>query len=510
MNDVQKPSGYLLGIDSGNTVIKAAVFDLNGNELACHSEKMQTLRPQSGFTETDMQGHWGHCVEAIRAALADSGVRADEVLAVGCSGHGNGLYLLDRQNQPLLAIQSLDARAESLVSDDVLDIAAIRAINHQGTWAAQTPLLLRWLKQNQPETYSQIGTAFLCKDYISFRLSGQRCSDLTDMSGCGLIDFSHRHYSNELHALFGIADASGYLPELNNSSDVIGGVTQQAAGETGLKSGTPVVAGLFDVVASAVGSGVERTGRASIIAGTWSINQVVVDALPAPGSIFMASCFDRERFFAIESSATSATNLEWFVREFCHPESIEAERRGLSVYEVCNEQLVSVEPLIDLPLFHPYLYGSGQSSLGRAGFFGVTGWHGRREMLYALYEGVVFGHRHHIERLRAAGIEFESAILTGGGARSEYWAQMFADILNLEVHLSACSETGAKGAAIAAGIGAGVFRDYADGVAAMTTVTRTFKPDHQRQTIYQQRYRLFCRLLAAMEPLWHAFANPTT
>lgn len=503
----EQTSGYLLGIDSGNTVIKAAVFDLQGREIAVCSIKMQTLQPQCGFAETNMQEHWLHCIEAVRSALAQSGVQASDVLAVGCSGHGNGLYLLDIQREPLLAIQSLDVRAESMVTDNSLDVASIQAINRQGIWAAQTPMLLRWLKLSRPDLYQRIGTAFLCKDYIGFRLTGQCASDRTDMSGCGLIDFVRRDYSADLHTLYGIPEAGEYLPALFESTDIIGGVIGDVAAQLGLAPGTPVVAGLFDVVASAVGSGVERTGQASIIAGTWSINQVVVEALPEAGSIFMASCFDRQRFLAIESSATSAANLEWFVHEFCHPERVEAERRGVPVFAVCNERLSSIEPSLDLPVFHPYLYGSGQSSLGRAGFFGVTGWHGRQGLLYALYEGVVFGHRHHIERLRAAGIDFDSAILTGGGARSDYWAQMFADVLNVEISLSACSETGARGAAIAAGIGAGVFADYAAGVAAMTTIIRTFKPDSQYQSIYEQRYQLFCRLLAVMEPFWCSFSH---
>jgi L-xylulokinase len=509
VNKPEQTSGYLLGIDSGNTVIKAAVFDLQGRELAVCNAKMQTAHPQCGFAETDMQAHWLHCVDAVRSALAQSGVQASDVLAVGCSGHGNGLYLLDTQCEPLLAIQSMDARAESLVTDGSLDVAAIQAINGQGIWAAQTPMLLRWLKLNRPELYQRIGAAFLCKDYIGFRLTGECASDRTDMSGCGLIDFVRRDYSADLHALYGIPEAGDYLPSLFESTDVIGGVTDDVAAQLGLSSGTPVVAGLFDVVASALGSGVERTGQASIIAGTWSINQVVVEALPEAGSIFMASCFDRRRFLAIESSATSATNLEWFVHEFCQPERAGADQRGVSVFAVCNERLSSVEPSLDLPIFHPYLYGSGQSSLGRAGFFGVTGWHDRQTLLYAIYEGVVFGHRHHIERLRTAGIDFDSAILTGGGARSDYWAQMFADVLNVEIHLSACSETGARGAAIAAGVGAGTFPDYAAGVAAMTTITRTFKPDQQYQSIYERRYQLFCRLLAAMEPLWDSFSHDT-
>ena len=498
---------YLLGIDCGNTVIKAALFDLDGRELAVCSRSVETLQPAPGFTETDLDAHWTLCAEAIRGVLEQSGIAPNRIAGIGTSGHGNGLYLLDGAGEPLLGIQSMDGRAEADLAAGDLDTDAILAINHQGIWAAQTPVLLRWLKRHRPDLYGRIGTAFLCKDYVGYRLTGERGSDLSDMSGCGLLDFSRNDYSDDLLARFDLADLRDRLPPLRESTEVLGRVTAGAANKTGLAEGTPVVAGLFDVVASALGSGVERTGQASIIAGTWSVNQVVVERPPAPGSIFMSCCFDRDRYLAIESSATSTTNLEWFLRECGGDDRQAAERAGRSVYDLIGDQLDGISLPSDQPLYQPYLYGAGQVAQARAGFYGVTGWHGRASLLYALFEGVVFGHRHHLDRLRQAGVAPDSARLTGGGARSPYWSQLFADILGIDIQTARGTETGALGAAIAAGTGTGLFRDYADGVARMTTLADTYRPRAELSDFFEQRYQWFLELRRVMMPLWQQMAE---
>ncbi len=507
MLDIPAQSKCLLGIDCGNTVIKAALFTTQGRELAVHAESVDTLRPAPGFAETDMAMHWQQCVSAIRQVLATSGIDPSQIVGIGTSGHGNGLYTLDRDGQPLKAIQSMDTRAEQQLAAGGLDNAAILALNHQGIWAAQTPVLLRWLKTYEPAIYHQIGTAFLCKDYVGYCLTGERGSDYTDMSGCGLLDFEQGSYSSRLLSLFDLADAEACLPPLRHSTDLLGRVTDAVAESTGLRAGTPVVAGLFDVVASTLGSGVERTGEASIIAGTWSCNQAVVDTLPPAGSIFMPSQFDDSRFVAIESSATSTANLEWFIREFCAAEMQQAQAEGCSVYDVISKQLARIELPSDQPLFHPYLYGAGQSAQARAGFYGITGWHGRSSLLYALFEGVVFGHRQHIERLQAAGVPFQSATLTGGGARSRYWTQLFADILGIEIHTAAGTETGALGAAIAAGTGSGVFANYAEGCAAMTERLESFNPRPELRAYFDQRYEWFVELWQTLDPVWRRMAR---
>ena len=457
------------------------------------------LTPAPGHVERDMEELWTNAAVVIRECLETAGVDAAAVAAVGCAGHGNGLYLLDKGGAPLLAIQSLDMRAARLAEDLRANGNGERlhAICLQEPWPSQTPTLLAWVRSHAPEIYARCGTAFLCKDFVTFRLTGRRVSDVSDMSGAGLVRLPDGTYDAGLLEGYGLADAFDMLPELLGPTDVAGWVTADAAAATGLAEGTPVVAGLFDVVASALGSGASAPGEASIIAGTWSINQVIAASAIADPAIFMVSAFAADRFMAIESSATSAANLEWYVREL-----VERGGHREDPFGACNRRVAEVTPSAHDPYFHPFLYGSREGASMRAGFYGLAGWHGEGHLLRALFEGVAFEHRRHIDVLRRSGLRFDSATLSGGGARSEVWPQMFADVLGIPITVGACAETGALGAAIAAGVGAGVFPDLASGVQAMTRRHATFVPDPVMARHYGERYCTYGMLTDAMKPLW--------
>jgi len=497
-------ASYILGLDAGNTVIKAILFDLSGRELAVAARDGRSSMPKPGHVERDLDELWRNAVSVIGQCIAEAGIDAGEIVAIGCAGHGNGLYALDRAGAPLIGIQSLDTRAVGIVAEWAEQNVGDRTYAHclQRPWAAQTPTLLAWLKRFSPGLFASIGTVFLCKDFVVNRLTGARCSDTSDMSGCGLLQMRDRRYEPDLLAAYGLGDCVDLLPPVLESADIAGHVSEQVATLTGLRAGTPVVAGLFDVVASAVGSGVTRTGAASVIAGTWSINQVITDEPIRDPSIFMLSAFDRQRYLAIESSATSAANLEWIVREFLEHDG-EADK---SPFELCSELVASVDPNGDIPIYHPFLYGSQQNGHARAGFYGIAGWHGRAHLLRALFEGVAFEHRRHVETLHKAGADFDSVVLSGGGSRSSVWPQIFADVLGVPVTVARSRETGALGAAIAAGTGVGIFADYSAGAAAMTAAARRFAPNVAVAEAYAGRYRLYGEINQAMIPMWERIA----
>ena len=238
-------------------------------------------------------------------------------------------------------------------------------------------------------------------------------------------------------------------------------------------------------------------GQASIIAGTWSINQVFSNSPVVDTDVFMVSGFGPGRFANIDASATSAANLEWYVREF-----VERDSNREDPFQFCNDLLAEVTPANDDPFFHPFLYGSGQAASSRAGFYGLAGWHTEGHVLRALFEGVVFEHRRHIEVLRTAGVDFDGATMSGGGTRSPYWPQMMADCLGVPIAVAECRETGALGAALGAGVGVGVFNDYEHAVASMTQIRTLIKPDASVKARYDQRYRTYLDLIDAMKNFW--------
>jgi L-xylulokinase len=499
---------YLLGIDNGSTVSKAALFDLKGKEIAVASCKADTEYPHPGWTERSMEMLWQSTASAIRAVLAKSGIRPEEIAGIGNTGHGNGVYLLDKQGQPLRnGIQSMDSRAAAVLAEwNQRSLhEQVFPFTIQSFWPAQPNALLAWLKQHEPQNYERLGAILMVKDYVKYRLTGEITGDYTDMSATSLMDVRNKCYSRELMALYDLSEAYEALPALKHSSEVVGLVTPATAQETGLAAGTPVVGGMFDVDASAIGAGAVNPNQACLVMGSWSINEVITrDPIVDPG-LFMTTLFaEPGLYLTVEGSATSATNLEWFVNQCCGDERAEARQRGISVYDVCNEEVASLAPGSTNIIFHPFLYGSNVQPTARAGFYGVAGWHTRAHLLRALYEGVVFGHLSHIEKLRTAGGQINTARLTGGGSRSAVWSQMFADTIQVPMEVSDGNELGARGAALSAGIGAGIYRNYAEAVQEAVSVVRIHEPNSANTPLYLARYAEYQRLTRIMSEPWEA------
>ncbi len=492
--------GYILGLDAGNTVIKAVLFDLEGRPVAMQALHGQSSTPSPGHVERDLNELWSNAKDVIQDCIARAGISACEIRGVGCAGHGNGLYLLDKAGDPLIGIQSLDTRAAALATElDRENGHDLHAKCLQRPWPSQTPTLLAWIKRYRPDIYDKAGTLLLCKDFITFRLTGETVSEISDMSGCGLTAMPKCEYCEDLMTLYGLGGASPMLPRLIDPTQVAGTVTAQAASATGLIEGTPVIGGYFDVVSSAMGSGVVSSDQASIIAGTWSINQVFSDKPAVNDSLFMVSGFGPNRFVNIEASATLAANLEWYVREF-----VERGEPHDDPFAFCNSRVAQVDPAADDPFFHPFLYGSGQGASFRGGFYGLAGWHGEGHMLRAIFEGVLFEHRRHIEVLRAAGAAFDRAILLGGGSRSPIWPQMFADCLGVPIGVAQARETGALGAAIGVAVATGAVSGYEEGVTRMTKRKSQFEPAIANKSHYDRRYERYLRLIEAMRAFWNS------
>lgn len=491
----------LLGIDFGNTVVKAVLFDFAGRQVARRGVDGTTLKPAPGMVERPVAELWANARAAISGCL--KGIDPARIAAIGLAGHGNGLYLLDKAGAPLLGIQSLDSRAAALAADlDASVGAELHAICGQRPWPSQTPALLAWVKAHQPKVYARAGTLCFAKDIIGWHLTGERATEVSDMSGAGLLRLPEVGYDAGLLSLYGLSDAMPLLPRLCQPTEVVGHVTPAAASATGLRAGIPVVAGYFDVVASALGSGAIGPGTASIVLGSWSINQVFADTPARDPDVFMIAAFGPGRFANMDNSATSAVNLEWYVRTL-----IERNGHKGDAFAQVNALVGRAAMAAGDPMFHPFLYGGRHGAHQRGGFYGLAGWHDEGHLLRALYEGVAFEHRRHVEVLRKAGSGIGQVFLSGGGTRSPHWPQMMADVLGLPVRLGSAEETGALGGAIAAAVGTGLHASEEAAVAAMTTQRAVLLPDPDRKSLHDRRFAVWQRMTTAMEPFWADLAD---
>jgi L-xylulokinase len=270
-----------------------------------------------------------------------------------------------------------------------------------------------------------------------------------------------------------------------------------------LKEGTPVAGGMWDVDASAIATGVIDDTRLNIIAGTWCNNQFVSPVPLVSKSLFMTTVFCIPGFWLVlEGSPTSASNLEWFVKELMGTERNRCEQDGISVYELCNREVASTSAAETVPVFLPFLYGTNAGPDAQAAFVGVNGQHRRAQLLRSVYEGIVFSHRTHIEKLRRLRTLPGQARIAGGAAASEVWVQMFADVLQLSIERIGAKELGALGCAITAGVACGVFASFQKGVEAMVHVAGRVEPDPRNAEAYERKYRRYLAAIEALSAFW--------
>ncbi|MCX6874930.1 MAG: carbohydrate kinase [Verrucomicrobia bacterium] len=494
---------YFLGIDNGGTLSKAALFRSDGVEVASASRKVAIIESHPGWSERSADVMWQDTAAAIREVLENSAIDPAAIAAIACTGHGNGLYLVDAAGAPVRhAINSMDGRAAAIAARWKQDGTAAKALplTAQCVWPAQPNALLVWLREYEPEAVARASAVLFAKDFTRLKLTGEIRAELTDMSGSSLMNVVTGQYDDAVLELFGILDFKHLLPPLNKSHDLCGGVTPQAAAATGLAVGTPVAGGMFDIDACGLASGIVDEAQMSLVSGTWGNNQYIARTPLLDKDLFMTSCYSIPGWFLmLEGSPTSASNLEWFVAQFLDGM---APPNGKSRYAHCDELVAELgEPSLDTPIFLPFLYGCNLPAPAAAAFVGLKARHSRQDMLRAVYEGVVFSHFTHLKRLLQFRPVPASIRFTGGAARSAVWVKMFADCFQIPIEIPAGSELGALGAAIAAAVAIGHYPDYPAAVRAMTRIDHRHAPDPTLGDIYQlkfSRYLATAKALAAI------------
>ena len=497
---------FLLGLDNGSTMIKAGIFDLSGKEQAVHKEKISVRMPAPGFYERDMGEIWQSNVRAIRGVLQESGLQGEDIGGVAITGHGHGVHFIDKHGNPVgSAVEGADARASDYVrtwyQDGTFDRVFPRI--RQNIWAAQFPPLLAWFRDHQPEILHKATICFLVKDYVRLKLTGEVFTEMTDISGTSLLDVVRGCYDDELFDAFGLEAFRSLLPDIKKSDELCGYISAQAAEETGLKAGTPVAGGVFDIDAAGLATGLDHEDKMNVIVGTWCNNQYICTDPPADKDLFMVSRYALENhWLVLEGSPTSASNFEWFVTEFLSEAKTLLTPSDGNIYQWCNDMVEQTKPDDSDIVFIPYLYGSHSGRDASATFVGMKGHHTRAQLMRSIYEGIVFSHKTHINKLLKHRKTPQEIRIAGGAANSEMWVQMFADVLQIPIEITEGTELGAMGAAICAGVVSGAFSSLQEGMSSMVHTQKRIEPRQGHQEVYQAKFEKFSRAIEALESYW--------
>jgi xylulokinase len=390
----------------------------------------------------------------------------------------------------------LDQVRALLGRPDVEELCRVAGNRPLPAWAG---FKMAWLRANMPEAYDKAASLLVAKDFVNLRLCGQAATDPAEASGSFLCDAATGQWSGPLLAALDVDRAK--LPEIADSSAVIGGVRPDVAERTGLPAGTPVVAGSGDMMCQLLGCGILREGQVALVAGTASIVAVAASgATPDPRLMNLRSASGNWVRFGISDAAGKA--FRWFADQLC-AEVGGASRDIGAAFDALTATAAAVEPGSAGLLFFPYLLGERTlgSARSRASFVGATLGHDRAHFVRAVLEGITLEDRRALRCLCPEG--FRGPIrCTGGGADSGLWNQIRADVFGHQVQTLELTEGGIAGAAILAGVGAGWYPGAAAGAEQVIRTARTWVPSPEAARRYDAVFRTFCAVHDALDQMW--------
>lgn len=479
------------------------MIDPAGKVLASHSSNYDMVTPSAGWAEEDPDDWWHATISGIQQVIKASGARPQEVAAVGADAQMHATVPVGSSGELLSHGVQLwcDKRGAKLVEEYKSKSFASRAARLAGSppVAAWIGFKIKWLRKNEPDIYAKTWKFLTGSGYINYRLTGEAAIDWSEASGTYLLDAETLAWSEELGGYLEVDLRK--LPPVSPSARVIGRVNGEAASLTGLLQGTPVVAGAGDMMAELIAAGLAEPGYALDISGTASDMVIYVDK-PVLDPPMMNLHHALPGWIPFGIAEAGGGSLKWFKDALCQAEVAQATAEGRGVYNILDGKAAIVEPGCEGLLYLPYLMGERVlgSSHSRGVFFGLTPRSSIGAMWRATMEGVTYELRRTLEIVESAGNQINSIFTSGGGARSNTWSQIKADIYRKPVSTLAESEGGAIGSAILAGVGAGVFADVQSGARPFVKVNQVFEPDPSNRARYDYLYLLFKELHDVLQP----------
>lgn len=494
-------SDYLLGIDCGQSATKAAVFDVDGCEVASARVATTVMTPRPRWAERDLDHLWTDTAHVVRRVLAGSGVPADRVGAVGVCGHSDGTYLVDEALRPVRpAVLATDTRAHAISTRIAQgpDASAVLALTGQVPFPASTGAVLAWLQEHEPQALARTRWLLGCKDWVRLQLTDTVGTDRSEAS-TSFTNVHTQQWSQEALELYGLGHLARRLPPIHDSTDIVGRVGPRAAALTGLLAGTPVVAGAHDVHAAALGIGATGDRAASVVLGTFSINQVLADHPVLDPRWQARSYIHPGRWLHMSSSPAGTVNLDWTLLQLGLAPAVPPDPHHPDAGGALAA--LAQDPGADDPLFLPFLHGSVHGPDLGAAYVDLRAWHGPDHLVRAVAEGIAFNHRTHLDRLRTAFDPLTTVRVCGGGTRTPAWTQLLADVLDVRIEVTDTDEAGARGAALLAGVGTGTYTDLEDATHRTTRLARTHDPRPEAVSRLETRFARYQDVVARLGSL---------
>jgi len=494
----------VVAVDVGTQSTRAALVDVEGRIHDTASSPIELFVPRPGWAEQDPEQWWETTVANIEAVMARNPKATVGAVAVGAQMHG--VVAIDSSGTPLTARAAIwsDKRCLEQVEafqrrPDAEELSQLAGNRPLPAWAG---FKMAWLRANEPDAYERARKLLVPKDFLNYRLCGKAATDPAESSGSFLCDAGSGQWCEALLEALGVD--RGKLPEIVDSSSVIGTVPEAVARRTRLAEGTPVAAGSGDMMCQLLGLGITTPGRVGLVAGTASIMSLAAESASPDFRIMnLRSASGGWIRFGIEDAA--GKSLRWFLDTFCPPAGNSPDQVKVA-FDSLVMQAAQIEAGSDGLLFFPYLLGERTlgSARSRASFVGATLRHQRGHFVRAVMEGITLEDCRALRCLCPGGLQ-GSIRCSGGGATSSLWNQIRADVFAQPVQVLESAEGGIQGAAILAGVAAGWYSNAVAGAEAVGRVTETWTPCPDAVRAYEDAFVSFCAVHDALEGLWQGW-----
>lgn len=500
---MEKP--YLLGIDIGTSACKVAVFDREGHVAASASGDYPVYYPKEGWAEQNPEEWWSAVCSAIKETLKKGQIAPEEIAGVGIDGQSWSAIAIDKDGRVLTNTPIwMDTRAQSICDrlNEKIGADAIFQVSGNSLQPSYTTAKILWYQENMPEVYEKIDKILQSNSYIAFKLTGAVTQDVSQGYGLHCFDMKKGIWDEEMCGKLGIP--MGFLPEIVPCDQVVGTVTEQAAAESGLAVGTPVVAGGLDAACGTLGAGVIHPGETQEQGGQAGGMSICMDTYQADPRLILGYHVVPGQWLLQGGTTGGGGVMRWFEREFADYEREKQSETGKSSLVQLNEIAEPVAPGCDGVVFLPYMAGERSpiwNPDAKGVFYGLDFSKTKGHMVRACMEGVALSLRHNLEIAEEAGAKVELLRAMGGSANSLLWTQIKSDITGKPIVVPSSDTATTLGAAILAGVGVGFYQSYEEAVSLTVKTTREHQPNRENKEIYDHTYETYLRLYESLKDL---------
>ncbi len=494
---------YTIGIDIGTSGTKSLLVDPDGNIIAEASASYNVSMPKPLWTEQDPEDWWNATVKTVRAVVKQGRCKPGDVTAIGLSGQMHGSVFLDKSNKVIRPALLWNDQRTAAECEQITEMAGgrselIRMVANPALTGFTAPKIL-WLRNHEPKKFDKLAHVLLPKDEIRRRLTGEFATDASDASGMLLLDIKKRNWSEELLGKLQL-DRSLFA-QVYESEEVTGSLLPEIADRLGLTTQCKVVAGAGDCAAGAIGNGIVKSGICTVSLGTSGVVFIHSDQpeYDQQGRLHTFCHAVRGKWHMMGVTLSAAGSLQWFMERVC-PEL--ASRRGADPYQTMNAEAGEVPAGAEGLLFLPYLAGERTphaDAMARGCFIGLTNSHTRGHLARAVMEGVAMSLRESLEIIKQLGVPVREMRVSGGGAKSQLWKQILADVTDQPACTINAEQGPAYGVALLAAVGSGQYKNIEEACKATIEVVKKVPPKKPAVKAYKNLFPIYQSLYPALK-----------